>query len=67
MQLRLKINERLDQLQKMLESNQHLEDPELVYAHTLTISKFWSALDEKDRDYIQSAQIAIEEKIRWIT
>ena len=49
----------------MLESNQHLTDPQAVYNHTLLISKFWSALSEEDREYVEFARYAIEEKVAW--
>lgn len=65
--LRAKINQRMDKLQEMMESDYHFEQPDEVYEHTLTISKFWSALSEEDREYIQCAQDAIETKsdISW--
>jgi hypothetical protein len=44
-----------------------MKRPEVVYDHTLTISKFWSVLSEEDKEYIQCAQDAIETKstISW--
>lgn len=65
--LRDKINQRMDILQKWMEQDYHMKRPEVVYDHTLTISKFWSVLSEEDKDYIQCAQDAIETKstISW--
>lgn len=63
--LREKINSRLDTLQNYMESNYHLEHPETVMELTLQISKFWSVLSEEDREYVQCAQDAIEEKWKW--
>ena len=62
---REKIKERMDVLQKMMESNIHLDDAERVTRQIQTISKFWSVLSEEDRDYIQGCQYAIEEKYEW--
>ena len=59
------INQRLDELQQLMEANQHLKTQELVYELTLEISKFWSVLSEEDRDYVQCAQDAIEEGREW--
>ena len=59
------INQRLDKLQQLMEANQHLKTQELVYELTLEISKFWSVLSEEDRDYVQCAQDAIEERREW--
>jgi len=65
--LRSKINERMDILQNWMEQDYHMKRPEVVYEHTLTISKFWSVLSGEDREYIQCAQDAIETKsdISW--
>jgi hypothetical protein len=63
--LRETINERMDRLQEMMESNLHLEKPRIVMEHTYTVSKFWSVLSEEDRDYIHAARDAIEEKLEW--
>ena len=63
--VRDKINERMDTLQSWMESNYHLESPETVAAHILSVSKFWSALSEEDRDYIHACRYAIEEELPW--
>ena len=55
----------MDKLQEMMESNQHLENEEAAYDLTLEVSKFWSVLDEADKDYIQMCQMAIEEQQEW--
>ena len=65
MNLKEKINSRMDQIQEWMESNYHLEHADEVYDHTLSVSKFWSVLSEEDRDYIQAAQMACEEKLEW--
>ncbi len=65
--LKSKINKRMDILQTWMEEDYHMKRPQVVYDHTLTISKFWSVLSEEDREYIQCAQDAITEKstISW--
>lgn len=65
--LRIKIEQRMEILQAWMEVDYHMKNPEKVYDHTLTISKFWSVLSEEDREYIQCAQNAIDEKstISW--
>ncbi len=65
MTISVKIKERMDQLQKWMESNHHIDNPDQVYELTMNVSKFWSALTEEDRDYVQAAQHAIEDKIVW--
>ena len=65
--LKDKINQRMDILQNWMEQDYHMKKPDVVYDHTLTISKFWSVLSEEDKEYIQCAQDAIETKstITW--
>ena len=65
-ELRNTINKRMDVLQAWMEQNYHLKRPEVVLEHIETISKFWSVLSEEDRDYIQCARDAIEEKTEWL-
>ena len=67
MNLRTKINERMDILQGWMEQDYHLARPEVVYEHSLTISKFWPVLSEEDKDYIQGVQFAIDtnSQISW--
>ena len=65
MTISVNIKERMDQLQKWMESNHHIDNPDQVYELTMNVSKFWSALTEEDRDYVQAAQHAIEDKIVW--
>lgn len=65
MDLREKINNRLDQLQLIMESNEHLSNPEKAIGLTYRITPFWNILSEEDRDYVQCAQHAIEDGTRW--
>ena len=64
--LRTTIDKRMDVLQNWMEQNYHLKRPEVVLEHISTISKLWPMLSEEDRDYIQCAQHAIEEKTEWL-
>ena len=65
MKLREKITQRMDDLQRMMENNIHLTNPDKVEIQISSVSKFWSALDDEDRDYIHGARHALEEKIEW--
>ena len=55
----------MDTLQKKMEANAHLKHPKDVEEHIQTVSKFWPALSEEDRDYIDGCRHAIEEQISW--
>jgi hypothetical protein len=63
--LRKKIEERLNELEDLLDNNIHLEDRELVEELIASISKFWSVLEEGDREYIEAAKYACEFKKVW--
>ena len=65
MKLREKITQRMDDLQRMMENNIHLTNPDKVEIQISSVSKFWSALDDEDRDYIHGARHALEEKTEW--
>ena len=65
MTLREKIKARLDHVETLMKNQAHLEDPEAVLETIETVSKFWSALSEDDRDFINSARYAIEDQVEW--
>lgn len=65
MNLREKIQQRLDELQRMMESQTHLENPELVTEKLEQVAKFWSVLSESDREFCGSARLAIELQIKF--
>lgn len=60
-----KIQSRMDHLQKLMEGNNHLVREEYVLDVIASVSKFWSALSDEDRDYIHSARHAIDERVEW--
>jgi hypothetical protein len=59
------IKERLDELQDLLDNNIHLEDSQQVEELIASVTKFWSVLEEGDRDYIEAAKYACEFKKVW--
>lgn len=65
MKLKEKINHRMNELQEMMETNQHLVDPALVQDKINSIEKFWPALEDEDRDYIHVAKNALDNKSEW--
>jgi hypothetical protein len=65
MSLRVKLNQRMDALQQMMESNLHLSDPETVLELLDKVKFAWSALSEEDREYIEGVEYAIEAQSDW--
>jgi len=63
--VRDKIKSRMDHLQQCMEGNNHLERPEYVLDVIESVSKFWSALDEEDKEYIQIASDCVRKGTEW--
>jgi len=63
--MRDKLNQRMDALQELMESNTHLDEPEQVIDCLSKIKFAWSALSEEDREYIECAEYAIENQADW--
>ena len=65
MTLRAKLMQRMDALQRLMESNVHLDEPEQVIDLLDKIKFAWSTLSEEDRDYIECVEYAIETQSSW--
>lgn len=69
MNLKEKIQNRLDDLTASLESQLHLSDKLanriLVEEQIEGVAKFWSILDEAERDFINAARMAVEDGRQW--
>jgi uncharacterized protein YjgD (DUF1641 family) len=53
-------------IQDLMDENIHLDDSEYVQAHIDSIKKYWKYLDDGDKDYIDTAQYAIEHRKEWL-
>ena len=60
-----KIKSRMDHLQQLMEGNNHLDRPEYVLDVVESVSKFWSALEDEDKEYIQIASDCIRKGTEW--
>jgi hypothetical protein len=65
MNLRSKLKLRMDELQRCMENNEHLSNPEKVEEIIDSVNYAFRVLSEEDREYIQMAQLAIEENMEW--
>lgn len=62
---RKKLNDRLDRLQELMKSNEHLnENPEIELLLS-QLSIWFSAMTDEDRDFYQGVRYMVEEKIKW--
>jgi len=65
--IRQRIEDRLNLVEQMLISQQHLSDPAEVLDALATVSKFYSVLSEEQREFVQAARWAVEERKDWMT
>ena len=65
MTIRERIKVRLDELENLLETQSHIHASELVTEKLESVSKFWSALSEEEREYIASVRLAIKRGFEW--
>ena len=59
------INQKLDELETMLTRQQHISSPETVGEVLEVLSVLFHLMDDDDRDYVQCAKVALEDKIEW--
>ena len=60
-----KITDRMDRLQEMMESNTHIDDPDAVAEVIISLSMYSSIMEDGDKDYVDCAIWALEEKKPW--
>lgn len=63
-----KITARLDALEAGLREGKHLagvEGRSEMTALLSNVAKFYSAMDDGERDFVTSARMAIEERLAW--
>ena len=65
--IRQRIEERLNLLESMLSAQKHLSDPDDVLEMIASVSKFYSVLTEEQREFVQAARLAVEERKDWMT
>ncbi len=63
--IRQKIEDRLDHLEAMLTSQKHISDPDAAYQTIDSVSKFYSVLTEEQREFVQAARWATDNKNLW--
>ena len=59
------IKARMDELQLCMEQNAHLTEKLYVMELYYSVRKFWSRLNDEDRDYLHGVEYALEKNIEW--
>lgn len=68
MNVRERIQARLDTLEAQLKAGEHLKSAEGVIAVLTTIasvSKFWRIMTDEDQDFVNAAKVAVEDELEW--
>ncbi len=65
MNVRERIQSRLDEISKLLETQSHIHAPELVTEKIESVAKFWTILSEEEREFIAALRIAKNDQIQW--
>ena len=68
MNVRMKIQTRLDALEAQLKAGEHLRSAEGVITVLTTISStsmFWRAMTDEERDFVHAARLAVEDELEW--
>ena len=60
-----KINNYMDQIQIIMESNTHLEKDSNIHKLMESVSIFFPHMDDENADYYQAVKHALEEKKKW--
>ena len=66
--IRQKIRDRLNALEAAMFEQKHLgspEDQQAVLDLIDSISKFWSVLDDGDRDFLNAVRMVVSQKSNW--
>lgn len=62
------LTDRMDQLQAFMESNHHMKNEagnQEVWDLILKLQRFWGAMGDEDKDYIEVAKVAVLERRSW--
>ena len=65
MSIRNKINNRLDDLEKLMRNQKHISNPDIVIDCIESITKFWSVLNDEEKDFVECVKYAIDTKLEW--
>lgn len=55
----------MDHLQQLMESNTHLDRKEYVLDVIDSAGKYFTAMNEEDKEYLQIARSAVDENRQW--
>lgn len=63
--IREKIESRLDSIEEKMKKQLHLKDADAIIEEIEGVTKFWSALNEEEKEFIGAIRFAIRAQHRW--
>jgi hypothetical protein len=63
--IQAKILPLMDQIQWMMENNEHLKEPDKVLSLMDSVSIYFAHMSDEDRDYLHAVQDVVEEGRIW--
>ena len=60
-----KIERKMAAIEHLMLTQMHITLPEAVLESLDNISIYWGHMGDADKDYVQCARIALEEKLEW--
>lgn len=61
-----KIETKMTMLEGLMNSQGHLKTPSIVVDLLDSISMYWAHMSDEDKDYVDCAKYAMENKMEWI-
>ena len=61
-----KVEALLDNLQNMMENQEHIKNPYKVLNHISSINNYWSFLNDEEKDFVDNANYFTEGKLEWV-
>jgi hypothetical protein len=63
--LKEKIKQRLDSLEGLMKNQTHLQNADTVIEALDDVEKFWSVLEEEEKEFIGAVRYACRTQITW--
>jgi len=60
-----RIKKALDELQRHMESNHHLQHSWISYELLNTAEKLFPLMTEEDKEYVKCARLAVQDQLKW--
>lgn len=64
-QIKTKIKERLDVLERLMKRQTHLQDVDTIIETLESVDKYWSVLEEDEKEFIGAVRYACRTQTRW--